>query len=437
MIYKIQQENSVFQNLELLPSLNIFELAKYENELEILLTKHLLKVLFKEGDLMQIYQEQPEPSQTDIYALNKNGDLVIFNLTKILDAARQENGDLSEIETQVIVRWSDVDNLSFADLEKSFQKCDSTRWSKSLAKEHSSFFKLKRPLLPTEFNRQQHFIFVGSVRNEVCVNALIEAANYFKGIAHSVEFAPYRVYQINNELYLEFFSIPSARHLILSDVKGVLLDMDCREDELFEMMKNNKVAAHGDKKYLVEALNAKDIAFLMDDKKIGIVAAAEVVGPLQTRGDSGFYRDVKFLTLRPTRESGFADLIPLAEIQDAGGKSCLNVRSTRVPYFTRKKALSLVEELKYALRREDTYVILYGSVIDIKFKTTHQGKRLAILKVISDEKEYKVTALPGYWSSYKDRLESGLSLILHCVLVVDGESEWLLLKKARVSTKSL
>lgn len=201
------------------------------------------------------------------------------------------------------------------------------------------------------------------------------------------------------------------------------------------MMKDNKVAAHGDKKYLVVALNVKDIVFLMNDKKTGVIAAAEVVGPLQTTGDSGFCRDVKFLTLRPTRESGFVDLIPLAVIQDAGGKPCLNVRLTRVPYFTRKEALSLVETLNDLIKREETCLMLVGTVIDIKIKKTCKGGRLAILKVKSDEKVYEVFALPGYWLSYKDALESGQSLILHCVLEVDAENERFILKKVRVSAK--
>ena len=51
-----------------------------EKDLENLIAQNLFGVLFEHSPLMPIFQEQPLQAETDIYALNDEGELYIFEL---------------------------------------------------------------------------------------------------------------------------------------------------------------------------------------------------------------------------------------------------------------------------------------------------------------------------------------------------------------------
>lgn len=78
MLYKLDKKDDKFASLDPLP----FQGLPLEKELEDLLAQNLFDVLFEESNLMPIFQERAWQEEADIYALNRAGDLVIFELKR-------------------------------------------------------------------------------------------------------------------------------------------------------------------------------------------------------------------------------------------------------------------------------------------------------------------------------------------------------------------
>ncbi len=82
MLYKLTIADNGTKDLESLPFLDFADRGKIEKDLEVLLSKHLLDLLFEGAALMPIFQERPMQAEADLYALNRSGDLVIFELKR-------------------------------------------------------------------------------------------------------------------------------------------------------------------------------------------------------------------------------------------------------------------------------------------------------------------------------------------------------------------
>lgn len=337
MLYKLTKSENVFTNLEPLPFLDFSELGKLEKDLEIMMAEHLFDVLFEGAALLPIFQERARQAEADIYALNRDGDLVIFELKRGFAGADSMH--------QALRYGQDAGQWAFNKLEEKYKTYCKTKPT-SLADAHREAFNLERPLLPSEFNRRQHFVIVGNAAND----ALICAVDYWKRQGLSVDFLPYRVYQFDENHYFEFFALPYDRHQNPTAIKGVLFDTNRSydEDSIWEMMEKSRVAAYGDIKHVVEYLNPKDIVFF-SHKFTGIVAAAEVVGPVKDDGADEKYRDVKFLTAVPNRNQGILKYMQFSQVSQVTGKSFFWARTIKVPYLSREEANQLLVELKKTL----------------------------------------------------------------------------------------
>jgi len=340
MLYKLERRDGLLAGLEAQPFLDVGDLQKLEKDLETLLADHLLDILFEDAPLMPIYQERHFQPEADLYALNKEGDLVIFELKR---------GIVGEDAVHQILRYAQVaGRWSFGELERRYrQYLQSKGMSEtSLQEAHKEAFQLERTLTPSEFNQRQHLMVIGSAANE----ALIGAVGYWKKQGISADFIPYRIYRIGGDEYFEFFSLPYDRHQNPAAIKGVLFDTNRSYDEesVWEMMEKSRVAAYGDIKYVVEYLNQKDIVFF-SHKWVGLIAAAEVIGPVKREGSDEQYRDVKFLTPVPNRQEGIKRFMPFSDVAKVTGKSFFWARTIKVPYLSRNEALSLLEELRRVL----------------------------------------------------------------------------------------
>jgi hypothetical protein len=180
----------------------------------------------------------------------------------------------------------------------------------------------------------------------------INAVDYWKKKGLLVDFIPYRIYEIGKEKYFEFFSIPYDKHLNLKNTKGVLFDTNKSYDEnaVWEMMEKSRVAAYGDIKYVIDYLQPKDIVFF-SHKGYGIIAAAEVTGKRKVDVDDEeeWYRNVKFLTPKPSRGEEITRYMSFGGVSEATGKSFYWARTIKVPYLSKAEADSLLKELKKAL----------------------------------------------------------------------------------------
>ncbi len=340
MLYRLERGEDILARLEAVPFLDMADLQSLEKHLETLLASHLFDSLFEDARLMPIFQERQFQAEADLYALNKDGDLVIFELKR---------GLAGEEAVHQILRYAQqAGRWAFRDLDRRWRQYLETKGLKEapLPEAHKDAFQLERPLLPSEFNRRQHLIVIGSAANE----ALMDAVGYWKKQGLSADFIPYRIYRISGQEYFEFFSLPYDRHQNPATRKGVLFDTNRSWDEnsIWEMMEKSRVAAYGDVKYVVEYLNPKDIVFY-SHKGVGVIAAAEVIGPVRREGDDEQYRDVRFLTPVPKREIGPTAYMPVSEVSRVTGKSFFWARTIKVPYLTSEEAVGLLAELRKVL----------------------------------------------------------------------------------------
>src|ERR1700730_13028016 len=81
MLYKIGDEGGV-KILTPVDFMDFAKLGKIEKDLEALLAANLLAVLFEDAALMPILRERPLQAEADLYALDRAGDLVIFELKR-------------------------------------------------------------------------------------------------------------------------------------------------------------------------------------------------------------------------------------------------------------------------------------------------------------------------------------------------------------------
>ncbi|CAE6704788.1 hypothetical protein [Nitrospira defluvii] len=337
MLYRLTPSSEGLGKLKPLPFLAASDLQRSEKDLENLLATHLLDVLFEGAPLLPIFQERQLQSEADLYAINREGDLVIFELKR---GVAGEEAVLQAIGyTQRAGRWvyAELDRRYKIYLEKSGLACV------DLCLAHKEAFQLSTPLDPVDFNRRQSLYVVGNAANE----SLIDAIDYWKSKGLLVEFLPYRIYDVNGTRYFEFFSFPYDRHRNPSEIKGVLFDTNRSYGEncIWEMVENSKVAAYGDIQYVVEYLNPGDIVFFYH-KLVGLIAAGEVYGPVRKNGDEEQYRAVRFLTPIPNRQAGLIRFMPASEIVRATGKNFFWARTIKVPYLNGGESQRLLATLE-------------------------------------------------------------------------------------------
>lgn len=344
MLYKLNFQENDYDKIEPVPFFDFRQLSKIEKDLENLLAQNLLDKLFEDNALMAIYQERSFESKGDIYALAENGDLVVFELK------RSMAGDDAMVQ---ILRYAQTaGQWTYDRLNRYFQKDNP---EKSLDLAHQEAFQLERPLTPAEFNRNQHLYVVGSATNETLAKSL----TYWKSKGISVEFIPYRVYEIENELYFEFFSKPNDLHINPNQIKGVILDTNrsFNEDAIWDMLIKERASAYGSQSYIIAYLNKRDIVFL-SHKGYGLIAAGEVISTKAKKEynddldeDEG-YVEVKWLTIPPQKRVGLKGWMPFSKVTEILEHGFYWARTLKTPYLSKEESDLLLAELKNILGKK-------------------------------------------------------------------------------------
>ncbi len=338
----MKKSDKSIRTIEPLPFLDFADLGKIEKDLENLLAENLLETLFEDAALMPIFQERAFQSEGDLYALDKNGDLYIFELKRGIAGTGAMEQALNY--SQVAGQWS------YHTLEQkinTYVESDEDNWI-NLSDAHREAFELDHTLIPTQFNQKQHLYIIGNAAND----DLISAVDYWKKSGLTVDFMPYRLYELNGEHYFEFFALPYDRHVNPSNIKGVLFDTNRSydEDAIWEMMENKRVAAYGGVSHVVGYLNPRDIVFF-SHKWTGSVAAAEVLGPVRSiTEEEEEYRDVRFLTPVPDKLDKDIRAMPFSEVSKITGRTFFWAKTIKVPYLDRDEANKLVAELNNYLK---------------------------------------------------------------------------------------
>jgi len=329
MLYKINLKKNELNPIEFH---DFSSFGKNEKELENLIANNILTTLFEDASLMPIFQERKLQSEADIYALNEEGDLVIFELKR---------GSASNDAVHQVLRYSqEAGQWSYLELQSRYHKY--TKSDKDLAEMHKEAFELEEKLLTKDFNRKQKLIVIGSAADEYLVTSI----DYWKKIGINIDFLPYRLFTINNETFFEFFSLPYDIHANPINVKGVIFDTNrsYNENAIWCMFKNKTIEAYGDAMKNVQYININDLIFY-SHKWVGIVAAAKVKNnKLLIPNEDTYAKEVEFLTPLPN-DIASLKAMPFSKVSQVTKKSFFWARTIKVPYLTKEESDKLLKEL--------------------------------------------------------------------------------------------
>lgn len=339
MLYKLGSTDETFDKIEPLPFKDFSSFGQLEKNLENLIANSILELLFEDASLMPIFQERQYQAEADVYALNKDGELTIFELKR---------GAAGEDAVHQALRYAQhAGQWTYAEIESKYKKYSDGNADLALA--HQEAFELEHPLDARQINNKQHLIIIGSAADE----SLINAVNYWQNQGISITFLPYRIYEIGGAKYFEFFALPYDKHKNPAEAKGVLFDTNRSwdEDSIWYMIENSRVAAFGDAKRFVEYVHPGDIVFF-SHKWAGLVAAGRVKkGSAKAPEPGTLYRDVEFITPVPQKGQEVRGM-PFKTVSKFTGKSFFWARTIKVPYLTRAEANDLAGELKKYLESE-------------------------------------------------------------------------------------
>jgi len=337
MLYKLSGKEGAFEVIEPMAFKTFADCGQLEKNLENLLAEHLLEVLIEGNRLMPISQERVRQPEADIYALNRDGDLVIFELKRAVAGGDAVPQVLRTSETAS--RWS---------YDKLQGKCASYMKVEELdlQAEHQAVFELETPLPKSAFNQQQRLMVVGSAGND----DLVRTVDYWKSKGIAIDFVPYRIYEIGGEAYFEFFSPPYDSHSNPAHRKGVIFDT-CRTyypESIWYMCENSRVAAFGDQRHIVNYLGVGDVVFLYH-KWEGIVAAGRVKSAVKAESscinDETLYRDLEWLIPPPVRD-GVRLAMSAADIKRTLDRNFFWARTIKTPYLQVDESEILLDALR-------------------------------------------------------------------------------------------
>ena len=326
MLYKLGSTDGKFDTLKPVAFKNFSSFGNREKDLEDLIARNILDVLFEDASLMPIFQERQGQGEADIYALDEKGELIIFELKR--ETAGEDAVHQALRYAQGAGQWS------YETLENKYRQYKDT----DLREAHKEAFDLEYKLDAKEINNKQRLIIIGSAADD----SLINAVDYWKKQGISIDFLPYRIYDLNGEQYFEFFALPYDKHRNPSDTKGVLFDTNRTyfEDSIWYMIENSRVAAWGDTKRFIEYIYPDDTVFF-SHRGEGLVAAGRVKGNIVSLDDENAkYRDVEFTTPVPKKGQEIVAM-PFCKVSEITGKSFYWARTVKVPYLSQDEAKNL------------------------------------------------------------------------------------------------
>lgn len=210
MLYKLKENK-----LESIAFEDFGSIGRKEKELESIFAQNLEMIYGEYGILFPIFQERQGQGRPDLCALDKEGNLIIFEFKR---------SDVPEGTTNQIMRYAEIygqksyDDLNF--IYKDYISKKDGQVNMELVDAHREAFALEEPLKLEYFNHKQKMIIIGSSMD----HKLAKTVDYWKSKGISIDFIPYRLFEIQGEYYLEYFAKPYDYVLNVGNVRGILFD---------------------------------------------------------------------------------------------------------------------------------------------------------------------------------------------------------------------
>jgi len=280
MLYKLNtnKEDYIKVNRVTLKSLGWKEI-----DLQKLLSKHIQDFIYS-NELMTIFNERPRQEEPDILALDKKGDLYIFELKRW--SSNQEN------LLQVLRYGQLFGNSNYDELNELFQKYTSS--PSTLYETHKQYFGFNEDscVETDNYNKNQHFLIVTNGLDQKTV----EAIAYWKKNGLNIDAIIYWVFEINEEYFIEFNMFSPIEGFLEYESSSYVLNTNYSNNKQHndDMIKNHKAAAYYPGwREKIEKIQKGDTVFLYKSGS-GIVAYGIANGILEKRDCDG-NKDYEYL----------------------------------------------------------------------------------------------------------------------------------------------
>ncbi|MDO5714677.1 MAG: hypothetical protein Q4Q07_09620 [Tissierellia bacterium] len=276
MLYKLNLKTKDYSKVN---RVTLSDIGWKEIHLQNLLSNHI-QDLISTSELMTIFNERPRQEEPDILALDKNGDLYIFELKRW--SSHQEN------LLQVLRYGQLYGNSNYDELNDMFKKYikneDSTV---ELQEFHKNYFDLSEStkVNKTDFNQKQNFLVVTNGLDQKTVEAII----YWKKNGLNIDAIVYWVFEINGEYFIEFNMYSPIEGFLEYENNTYILNTNYSNNtkNTEEMLRDKKAAAYYPGwREKIEKLQKGDMVFLYKSG-YGIIAYGIASGKLEMQDCDG------------------------------------------------------------------------------------------------------------------------------------------------------
>lgn len=276
MLYKLDVKSKNYTKVK---RVTLESIGWKELDLQILLSNHIQDII-SSNELMTIFNERPRQEEPDILALDRNGDLYIFELKRW--SSNQEN------ILQVLRYGQLYGNSNYDELNEMFNKYHKNEKNKLELREiHEKYFDLSESykLKIEDFNKKQHFLIVTNGLDQKTV----EAVAYWKNNGINIDAIVYWVFEINGEHFIEFNMYSPIEGYLEYDSNRYILNTNYHNNpnHTDDMLREKKAAAY----YpgwmeKIEKLQKGDIVFLYKSGT-GIIAYGVATGNMEKQDCDG------------------------------------------------------------------------------------------------------------------------------------------------------
>lgn len=265
-----------------------------EIDLQELLSNHI-QDLISSNELMTIFNERPLQEEPDILALDKSGDLYIFELKSWI--SNQEN------LLQVLRYGQLYGNSNYDELNEMYKKYSKVISSTSELDEiHKQYFNLNdNSILNKEnFNRKQHFLVVTNGLDQKTVEAIV----YWKKNGLNIDAIVYWVFEINAEYFIEFNMYSPLEGFLEYESNTYILNTNFANNAQHtdDMLREHKAAAYYPGwREKIEKLQKGDTVFLYKSGS-GIIAFGVASGKVEMQDYDGYQNYEYYMKLEKFKE---------------------------------------------------------------------------------------------------------------------------------------
>ncbi len=277
MLYKLNK-NTNCNNYSKVKRVTLSDIGWKEKDLENLISNNIQDFI-SSNDLMAIFTERARQEEPDILALDKEGDLYIFELKRW--SGKQEN-------LLQVLRYGQLFGKStYDELNCFYQKYQDNKKA-NLALDHSAYFHgdTSKKLSEDNFNKKQHFLIVTNGVDQDTIESII----YWKNNGLNIDAIVYWVFEISDEYYIEFNMYSKTEDFLEYENNCYILNTNKQSNPKYtqEMIDEHKAAAYYPRwREKIQKFQKGDIVFLYESG-IGIRAYGCANGKLNKKPCDGY-----------------------------------------------------------------------------------------------------------------------------------------------------